>query len=871
MKKVLLFWVFSVLGLMGCGQGVLLNDTQISDLQVPSPDWRDQVIYFILTDRFNDGDPRNNNPGHIEYDPRYNSHYSGGDIRGIQDKLEYIQGLGVTALWITPPVANQWWDPWNHYSGYHGYWAEDFSQVDRHYGTLADYQRLSWELHQRQMYLIQDIVVNHTGNFFRYTNSYDPLNVSKNFQINTGSVPVSAPRQYPFSMNDPRDPQQRQAAVYHWTPDIDSYQDTDQILSWQMSGLDDLNTGNPVVRNALKDSFNFWIDKAGVDGFRIDTAIYVEHDFWHDFIHSPDPAHPGVSNYAAALGKKNFITFGETWVNVSPYDARGDKVAASYLGTKEKPEMSSVLNFPLHITLQSVFGEGRPTAELSYRLQNALRIYSDPYTLVNFVDNHDMNRFLAASTPQALKQALMFILTIPGIPVIYYGTEQYFTLSRAAMFKKGYGSGGKDHFDTRSEGYLFISNLIRLRKDNPLFSRGTPRILADNNNSPGVLAYTMSWEGQTALVLFNTSQEMSLLPEVDTGLPAGTRLKLLLGLYPGDEDVTTAEKGRLSLVLPPRAGMIFLAEKGSSEIKKHSGKITIRGFNDKILYTKNITLQGDSTGLKVLRLVIDGNVSRAAKFTTDSQGRWSVLLPVETLGNGSHSLAIYGKDEERNIILSGVYSFKVDIPFVLKAEQDDPVGDDTGPGGKYLYASHESFQHQMDIEKVKVYQAGNNLKISVRMAQPISTVWNPKYGFDHVSLAVYIDLPGRKGSIVMPFQNSDLPAGMEWDYLCFATGWISALYEQTSAAARNWGSPASPAPSLIVDKDNQTISILVYGAGLSNPPSLSGVRIYIATWDYDGLESSYRLLQPAPQAYIMGGGNETDALIMDDTGIITIH
>ena len=128
--------------------------------------WRDQVIYFVLTDRFDDGDPSNNDQGAGEFNPASNAHYSGGDFKGLQRRLGYIQGLGATALWITPPVANQWWD--GQYSGYHGYWAEHFTEVDKHLGTLADYQALAGALHGRGMRLVQDIVVNHMGNYFEY-------------------------------------------------------------------------------------------------------------------------------------------------------------------------------------------------------------------------------------------------------------------------------------------------------------------------------------------------------------------------------------------------------------------------------------------------------------------------------------------------------------------------------------------------------------------------------------------------------------------------------------------------------------------------------------------------------------------------------
>ncbi len=142
-------------------------------LHVASPAWEDQVIYFVMTDRFANGDPLNDDQGSGEFDPANGAKYSGGDLQGIIDQLDYIQGLGATAVWITPPVANQWWDPLQQYGGYHGYWARDLKQVDEHLGTLETYQALSDALHRRGMYLIQDVVPNHMGNFFQYS-SYDP-------------------------------------------------------------------------------------------------------------------------------------------------------------------------------------------------------------------------------------------------------------------------------------------------------------------------------------------------------------------------------------------------------------------------------------------------------------------------------------------------------------------------------------------------------------------------------------------------------------------------------------------------------------------------------------------------------------------------
>ena len=136
-----------IFALSGCGSDKNEPNVQNPDRHVASPDWRDQIIYFLMIDRFNDGDASNNNQGAGEYDPSSEKKFSGGDLVGVQQKLDYIAGLGATAVWTTPPVANQWWDPAQNYGGYHGYWARDLQKVDEHFGDLASYQALATGLH----------------------------------------------------------------------------------------------------------------------------------------------------------------------------------------------------------------------------------------------------------------------------------------------------------------------------------------------------------------------------------------------------------------------------------------------------------------------------------------------------------------------------------------------------------------------------------------------------------------------------------------------------------------------------------------------------------------------------------------------------
>ncbi|WP_202987827.1 alpha-amylase family glycosyl hydrolase [Cellvibrio polysaccharolyticus] len=144
---------------------------------------------------------------------------------------------------------------------------------------------LSHALHHRGMYLIQDVVVNHVGNFFSYTGEYDPKDPTRNFSLNTEASPGSAPDQYPFSSNNANNPEHRAVAIYHWTPEINDFSNRTQETTFQSGMLNDLNTENPVVRDALKDSFAYWIKEVGVDAIRIDTVKYVEAEFYEDFLH----------------------------------------------------------------------------------------------------------------------------------------------------------------------------------------------------------------------------------------------------------------------------------------------------------------------------------------------------------------------------------------------------------------------------------------------------------------------------------------------------------------------------------------------------------------------------------------------------------
>lgn len=849
------------------------------NLHVPSPDWSEQIIYFVMTDRFNDGDPGNNDQGAGEYDPADFSKFNGGDLQGIVEQLDYIEGLGATALWITPPVSNQWWDPLVEFGGYHGYWAENFVEVDPHFGSLTDYQALSNALHGRDMVLIQDIVANHTGNFFTYQDEegvtrYDANDPAANVSFNPDTVPVTKPSQPPFDQNDVTDPAQLEEGIYHWTPTINDFADETQKLTYQLSELDDLNTSNPLVQETLKNSFGYWIETVGVDGFRIDTILYVDHDFWNDFVHSQDAAAPGVNSAAAATGREEFLTFGEAFVDALPLDDAGDRQQASYLGSADKPELSAVLNFPLHWSINRVFAEGQPTNYMSYRLNVAQdsNIYPDPFIMPNFIDNHDVSRFLSKGSVDGLKQANMLLMTIPGIPVIYQGTEQGFTETRAAMFAEGWESGGVDHFDTGSEMYQFIAQLAQIRKTNPVFTKGSLTTIADNEAGPGILAYRRDYEGQTALVIYNTADRQILVTDLDTGLPAGTLLSRLAGIH-GQDDLIAGREGKITMELPAREGMILQASDEIVELDAAStAEIGLEAFPEEFIFTEDIPVYGfvsqPGTPIKV---IVNGNLGNAIDTTADEGGRFSAIIPISLFppGQTTNFVTAYAPDMQSASQLQ---------PFTAEVTETDAritvydlAADDVGPLHTYTYPQDQSFRHQMDIISTTAAAFGSNLLVEIEMAET-TTSWNPRNGFDHVMFHVFIDLPDQDGLIELPRLNANAPEGFAWNLQSFSEGWGNRLYSTEDASAAAWGQPVTPAQLVDVSQSTNTVSFLFLSDALGNPASLEGAKVYITTWDWNGVDSAYRPLKPAGGTWAFGGGDELlgDPRIIDDTFVLEI-
>lgn len=329
------------------------------------------------------------------------------------------------------------------------------------------------------------------------------------------------------------------------------------MFNYRLYSLDDFDTGNPVVRDVLRTTCGYWLATAGVDADRTETAVCVRQNFFSDFLYSADSTAP--------VGKPNLRAFGEGFATDLPYDDINSEKTEAYTSDASGNDiLPAMLNYPLYGTIGDVLHEGHPTAELGYRIQDMMAVFERPSLMPTFLDNHDVDRFLAAGSIAGLRQGLVLVMTLPGVPVVHYGMQQAFTEQRGAMFTGGDASGGHDKLHTPAAVYRFIAQLTHLRKQNKVFSHGNPAILDENSNGPGAFAYTMTYGSSTAIVAINTSDTQSLTRTFATGLAAGARLANRLAVGSTAAPLIVATDRTVTATLPSRSAFIWMTV-GDSE------------------------------------------------------------------------------------------------------------------------------------------------------------------------------------------------------------------------------------------------------------------------------------------------------------------
>ncbi|MER6607685.1 pullulanase-type alpha-1,6-glucosidase [Streptomyces sp. NPDC000927] len=605
-----------------------------------------EQFYFVLPDRFANGDPSNDRGGltgsrlRTGYDPTDKGFYQGGDLKGLTDRLDYIKGLGTTAIWLAPifrnrPVQGTGKDA---SAGYHGYWITDFTQVDPHFGTNADLSKLIDRAHAKGMKVFFDVITNHTADTVDYaekTYGYRPKGAypyldrdgrpfddAKGFaKVDADSFPYTPENtgnKVPAWLNDP--------TMYHNRGD--STFAGESATYGDFAGLDDLWTERPEVVSGMEKIYEKWVRDFDIDGFRIDTVKHVDLDFWTQWATALDA-------YAAERGRADFFMFGEVYsadtAVTSPYVTRG--------------RLDATLDFPFQEAARQYASQGAPAAKLAAVFADDYRYTTDKanaYEQVTFLGNHDMGRigtFLKQDNPKAddaellrraeLANELMFLGR--GNPVVYYGDEQGFTgaggdkdarqtlfASKTADYLDDDRIGtdrthADDAYDPSHPLYRSIAALSELTRKNPALRDGvqTERYA---QGSVHAFSRTDPEKPNEYLVATNnaTAPRTVELPTASPGMNFRT-------LYGGSGTVRSGADKKITVTVPALSSLVLRAEKPMADPATRP----------------SITLKAPAagaTGTVELSADVDGGQLNRVVFAAQTgNGKWV------TLGSADHA------------------------------------------------------------------------------------------------------------------------------------------------------------------------------------------------------------------------------------------
>ncbi|MGA5288030.1 pullulanase-type alpha-1,6-glucosidase [Streptomyces pseudogriseolus] len=618
-----------------------------------------EQFYFVLPDRFANGDTKNDRGGLTGsrlthgYDPTDKGFYQGGDLKGLTRKLDYVKGLGTTAIWLAPIFKNQpvQGTGENASAGYHGYWITDFTQVDPHFGTNQDLETLIDKAHAKGMKVFFDVITNHTADVIDYEEkSYDYLSKgafpyltkdgvpfddadyadgSRTFpRVDAGSFPrtpaVPAAKQrlkVPSWLNDP--------AMYHNRGDSTFAGESSEYGDF--SGLDDLWTERPEVVDGMEKIYQRWVRDFGIDGFRIDTVKHVNMEFWTQWATALDA-------YAAKKGRDDFFMFGEVY-------SADTNVTAPYV---TQGRLDATLDFPFQDAARAYASQDGSARKLASVFGDDYKYTSgraNAYEQVTFLGNHDMGRigtFLTQDNPKAsdaellkrdmLANELMFLSR--GNPVVYYGDEQGFTgaggdkdarqtlfASRTADYLDDDLIGtdrthAEDAYDTRSPLYRQISALAKLRTAHPALTDGVQQErYADDG--PGVYAFSRTATGKNPteyVVAFNNAGETRTAT-----FATGSADTTFRGVHGTDTTVRSDADRKITVSVPARSAIVL---KAATPLGKPDAKPTL---------TLKAPEAGATGTVEVTADVRGGQLDRVVFAAQTGNGTW------QTLGSADHA------------------------------------------------------------------------------------------------------------------------------------------------------------------------------------------------------------------------------------------
>jgi glycosidase len=415
------------------------------------------AMYLIMIDRFANGDRTNDHPpGTRDNDPAAPRGWHGGDLRGIEQHLDYLEQLGITTVWTTPVYDNT-----PSPQAYHGYSATDMYAVDPHFGTLLDYQHLATAIHQRGMKIVLDTVPNHVGPNHPWVHDEPTPDWFH------GTLAHHSAAKGDFSaIPDP-----------HAAP-LASH---DVVQGWFANVLPDLNQENPLVAKYLIQNANWWIETAGLDGLRLDTFPYVGRSFWHDFHAQLHTIYPRLTTVGEIFNSDPTIT---------SYFAGGVMQQGIDTG------LDTPFDFPMYFTLRNTLIHSAPMTQLGSMLRQD-RLYPHPQNLVTFFGNHDTARFLSEkdATRDELKLAFALLATMRGMPQVYFGDEIAMQGGEDPDNRRNFPGGFPESKDGNGDAFLsagrtpdeqdtfaWASMLFGLRRQHPALQTGEQQnIFADDS------------------------------------------------------------------------------------------------------------------------------------------------------------------------------------------------------------------------------------------------------------------------------------------------------------------------------------------------------------------------------------------------------